>query len=730
MAGSTKNIFVSEYFGIIPIITTDKSKTYSRKELCSIDSDLKKKINGPGYPWALKAYIFTFSYLNKENEEISTILNNKTFLHYLLESAGHNQLIDSRLPRLIFASDNVVNMYREELRDEKVILISIDKKNTFRKIAKEIIYEIQYLCNDYLVDECNYEDYSICLSNEAISKFIELTNPIKEKYGLLPSYVVKDIQNILHDFSQCKHEYRNINELSALLTFLFPEYHDDVLSSIINNISLYLSNTEADGKDQALLVCKALREAFSRIENTIKHLSIALRSYKVNLIKEFLDVYAKDDEALNEMKKDIKKEFDKPIDSVSWVEILKEWSNIDVTLGRMLQTVSENDPAYSLFEQVKVGNHKMVKDFLQMSKSGINEFDDNGNSLLKYAMDHSQMATFHLLIKFGASIEGCSKAEVDNSFTLLHSAAIDNFEFIPFLLDYGLSADLIDGHGRTPLIYFALSASTIEDLIKKNASYMASIEALAYLLSHSIDYQIFPNRNVDNDFYFSLIEFRKNFSIFYVMYTNDSLRLAGNKLLDDMYHDIVLQISADIPFKAYQSCYQDIVEFLFKNKSLLNQFIMIGMQTAYDDMFGKRFASVNSPRRSLWKEEVSQLSRYYSSNVYSGAASLSAVALAQKELRAKPNKSSFDGRRQAISKWKIKVDNQADQGMSAALIKVFDEIGLNNIDKRLYHKLSEILYALVVKGEKPSGNYSPTLFAQELKSACQEAKQEEKRLKM
>ena len=763
MADSTQNFFTSKYFGKIPIVSKCDNDIYATSELYNIDLYLKDNMNllktNTGCLSALQPYALIFRYLNKENEQIPTSLNNKTCFNYLVESAGHDQSsnIDDNLPRLIFVSDDVISMFLSDtnrhmsgltLQDKKIILISIDKKNNFDRIIKSIIHEMQHLYNSYLFNEDNQEDYSKYLSNEAINLFIELTNSIKDDDII---NIVRDIQNILHAISRYKQQDRDIDELSAHLTVLLFTHPDFFfVRLIIDLISSEISKTsELNSKNEALLVCKAISDALVYVENTIRHLSISLINFKTNVTMEFLDAHFEKNPALDEVRMSLKNEIASFVEGFSWDELIEKHFDHEAGNEQIVTAISYIDPSYSLFEQVKIGNNKMVMDLLQISKAGINELDKFGYSLLAYSVMNNHVHTFNLLLQFGASLEWKGKIEGIENCNLLHLAAhLGCFKFIPLLLDSGLSAMMLNERKQIPitlLTKFIISQSHIYALENdaENKKYNMSIKALAYLLCYSHDQNIKYNNDPENNFYFSLTQFRKNIALLYVLHNNRGLRLANFNIPNDIISHIALQFHFDTLCKPYKNCYRDISLFLLSNNLLFNKFIMLGMQSAFADFqivtqnnmnpldllkrkFDDFISNTSSNKNPLSQDEIKQLSNYYyPRNLLIGSVSLSAVTLAQKELRGNTSRpffeeSRYNERRLTISKWKKRVENNEDDGLALALIQVFNELSIKEIDSQIYHKLSSILNQFVIKDNKTPKNYNPQLFVQDVVRIYQE----------
>jgi hypothetical protein len=96
IADTTENFYISKYFGKIPIITSDGgSDIDATPELPAIDSDLEENMQLlktlSGLLSSLQPYAMAFSYLNKESQQLSAVLNKNHFLDYLDETANHNQ---------------------------------------------------------------------------------------------------------------------------------------------------------------------------------------------------------------------------------------------------------------------------------------------------------------------------------------------------------------------------------------------------------------------------------------------------------------------------------------------------------------------------------------------------------------------------------------------------------------------------------------------------------------
>jgi hypothetical protein len=772
-ADITQNYFISEHFGKIPIISMDETDIHSTKELSTIDSFLEDNMDREeehnGKLSALQPYVLTFSYLNKESVQISTPSTSKTFINYLVESASPNQPItsDSRAPKLIFAASDVIRMFLSNtnlnhhlngttLKDEKIILISIDKKNYINEIAASIIHEIQHLLNTYFFNGNNLTDYSKVLSNSAINTFIKFTDTIKFDQPLFTE-IVKDIHKIFDHIAQYEQSDRDLDELSAHLMFLLFTYPEILIREVINvtlsKIAEALHET-VNSNDEILAVCKAISKSLDFIEHAINHLSFALLNFKANNINEFFDKTYGNDPNFGQQST-LMKQITEILTSniVSWDLKLQAIRVIEFLSEMMINVTFFGNSRYSLHEQVKTGNDIKVKHLLQISKSSINKVDENKYSLLSYAVMNNHLSTFKLLMQFGASLEWKGNiGKVKNS-TILHIAThFGSFELIPILLHNGLSATTLDGNEQTPLVLLTrfITSKSYQDTLKNNIEinelYNSSIRALAYLLSYSNDQQVKSN-NPGNNFYNSLIEFRKNIATLYVLHESGALRLTNFNLSDHIIHNIALQFNDDVPCKDYKSCYRDICLVLIKNKLLFNQFVKLGMQSAYNDLQAAMHNSknpLNAIKRKLFstsnshnsssssKVEKKQLLNYYSpTNIFFGAQSLSAVMFAKKQLRAKSNRTFFQedkhkGRRSAIDEWKMKVDSNAGEGLWLAIIRVCNNIGITQIDNQLYHKLSMILTKLVIKDNKTPTKCTPQLFEKEFKDMYQETTDSEK----
>jgi hypothetical protein len=332
----------------------------------------------------------------------------------------------------------------------------------------------------------------------------------------------------------------------------------------------------------------------------------------------------------------------------------------------------------------------------------INKVDDGGYSPLAYTVMNNHLSSFKLLVQYGASMKWEGRISETKNCTLLHIAAYyGRFQFIPILLNHGISATAIDEKKQTPLLLLTkFIATKYQDTLKNSTDtdelYKTSITALAYLLSYSHEQNMKPENDHMIIFYKALTSFRKNIAILYTLHTSGALRLPGVNLPKDIIQNIAVQLNEDVPSDAYKYCYRDILMELL-TKRLLHQFITLGMQSVYNEFQLVMQNSMN-PLNAIKKkfseliplqEEKKQLPSSYSPRtLLSGAISLTAVTFAQKQMRENPTKAFFKNdkyneRRLAIKEWKKKVENKEDEGLSQAIIQACKEMGIHEIDNHI-----------------------------------------------
>lgn len=734
LADTTNTHFISPCFGSIPVINLYEKQNHACHELTNLDLDLlkkSKKTYDDKWVSPLLPYLQTFSLLNRDSCSILTPKTNKPLFHYLMNfSAKKNWSKQEKAPRMLFAAADVVQMFQAPaamhnslesitLKQEKIILVSIDKQLSFNKILHNIFYEFQHIFNSYLIQHTHplsgFTKHSIATFIQCISS-LQFSNPVFAEIAI-------NIRKILTQLHDVDTDNLQLETLSSLLTPLLFNHSDVHIRELITEIFFALDT--ASHHDNGLNMCNTLSNAFFYIEHTLHHLSQSLYQFNAHFMNEFITLHFTNNAKFNDLKCLLKTLLEDPSNHQSWQELMQKNNKI-LADGQILVNVSTN-PAFCCFFQIKQSNYKQLKTLLYLGKQNINKHDKEGYSLLAHTVINNHLTIYKLLLELGGDIHWKGINTLKNT-TLLHLAAsFGSFKLIPALVTQGLSVFNKDSDKNTPLLLLAKymsNADTFNVVTEKLSTkkiYQSSIKALATLLSHS---SVQP---AENNFYLSLIAFRKNMALINLLHRQTELKTT---VPPEIIQHICAQFSGNIPCIAYTNCYQDLSKVFYDNDTLFSSCIRMGMRSGFTDLqeeindnqgfFRNLFSTGSSKpppsitdKNPLSEQEQAQLLRFYTPrNIHAGVTSVVAVTLAQRTpiVRTFFEEKRFKERRLAINLWKKKVTNNEDEGLVKALLDICNILNIKEINHEIYHKLSILLHHLVVELGNTPINYTPDLF--------------------
>jgi len=737
LADTTKTHFISPCFGSISVINLYDKQNYTCQELTNLDLDLLKKSKNTYDKLAspLLPYLQTFGLLNRDSCSILTPKTNKLLFHYLMNfSARKTWIKQEKAPRMLFAAADVVQMFQAPaamhnplesitLKQEKIILVSIDKQLSFNKILHNIFYEFQQLFNSYFVQHAHplsgFTKLDIATFIQFISS-LQFSNPVFAEIAI-------NIRKILTQLHDVETNNFPLDTLSSLLTPLLFNHSDIHIRELIKEIffAIDTASTNHLQHDNCLNMCNSLSNAFFYIEHTLHHLSRSLCQFNAHFLNEFIALHFTNNAKFDDLKCTLKTLLEDQSNHQSWQELMQENNKI-LASGQTLLNVSAN-PSFCCSSLIEQGNYKQLKILLYPGKQNINKLDKEGYSLLAHAVINNRLTIYKLLLELGGDIHWKGTGTLNNT-TLLHLAAsFGSFELIPALVTQGLSVFNKDSEKNTPLLLLAKYLSNadtfnvVTDKLSTRKIYQSSIKALATLLSYS------SAEPAKNNFYLSLIAFRKNLALINLLHTQTEIK---NTIPPEIIQHISAQFSGNIPCIAYNNCYQDLSKVFYDNETLFSSCIRMGMRSVFTDLqqeindnqgFLRNLFSVRAStppptithKNPLSEQEQAQLLRFYTPrNLYAGVTSMVAVTLAQRTpmVRSFFDEQRFKERRLAIDLWKKKVAENEDEGLVKALLDTCNILNIKEINHELYHKLSTLLHHLVVELGNTPINYTPDLF--------------------
>lgn len=784
---TTEYSVTSRYFGSIPIVTSNgQTHRYGTDVLFEMDDYLTFNIaeveKFSGSSCALRAYALGFGYLNTQNRHSSD--SEKLFSNYMAEAVEDNSSpANSAAPRLILATDDVMclfssgmnipegyHLHGRTLTNKQTAVLSINSNIDIDDLLKTLIHEIQHLYNA-LYQSKDLRQSPINLSDQALNDFLSVTTKLQaSNTKTIHVSILRDIEQSLKAVAAYSLKEQTLDELSAHLTAIlfYTSPHDirDVINLILENFAVI---TEDFGnRHNAILIAKALSNAFHLVEHAISHLSWALYNFKRDKVLLFASKLAEKDEFYKQLDNKLP-----PAEmSKSWDACLRDVESIEKSYAQLveaaairdeIQFVSHNARSvneeqfhsmHSLHHQAKLGNNEAITALLAYSNRGIDDVDQDGLPPLVYAIMHNHRVTVELLINNGASLSWRGSVDGVKNSNLLHIAArYGSYEIIPLLVNKGLSTLVLDGKKQSPLILLCRKIAIVHTQAALEGAYEKSINALTILLCQSNEEQFFM-RIEDNALTFvnSLKQFQKNVALLVVLHETGNLQAFGEIFPSEIILNIAMQFAGYVPNERYKNCYRDIILELMKDNTLLSKFIDQGMQALYTE-----FKLTKNDKKSLLavigvdliklitlnftssKKEVipvvepsllekkKQLQLCYTPRgLFMGAESLAAITLAKRQLQstvetAKPNEKLKNERRLIIQEWKRKVAHQKDEGLSAAILQVCKELNIHTIDSATYHKLASILKQLVVKEQMTPATLSPRIFLSIFKERYQKA---------
>lgn len=741
LADTTTTHFISPCFGSISVINLYAEQNYTCHELTNLDLDLLKISKNTYDNWAspLLPYLQTFSLLNRDSCSILTPKTNKLLFHYLMNfSARKTGSKQEKAPRILFAAADVVHMFQIPdamcnplesitLKQEKMILVSIDKKLPFNKILHNIFYEFQQIFNSYFVQHTHpltgFTKHGIATFIQFISS-LQFSNPIFTEIAI-------NIRKILTQLHDVETNNLPLDTLSSLLTPLLFNHSDIHIRELIKEIFFAIDSTYQNQlqHDNCLNMCNSLSNAFFCIEHTLHHLTHSLCQFNAHFINEFIALHFTDNANFNDLRCMLKNLMEDKSNHQSWQELMRENTRI-LAGGQKLLDASTN-PSFCCISQIEQGNYKQLKTLLYLGKQNINKLDKKGYPLLAHAVINNRRTIYKLLLELGGDIHWKGNNTLKNT-TLLHLAAsFGSFELIPALVTQGLSVFNKDSDKNTPLLLLAIYLSTadtfsvVTEKLSEKKIYQSSIKALATLLSYS------SAEPAKNNFYLSLIAFRKNLALINLVHTQTELK---NTIPPEIIKHISTQFSDNIPCIAYKKCYQDLSKIFYNNETLFSSCIRMGMRSIFTDLqqeindnqgFLRNLFSTRTStpppaitnKNPLSEQEQAQLLNFYTPrNLHAGVTSMVAVTLAQRTpiVRNFFEEKRFRERRLAIDLWKKKVAKNEDEGLVKALLDACNVLNIKEIDHEIYHKLSALLHHLVIELGNTPINYTPDLFKTDL----------------
>lgn len=660
--------YVSEFFGKISIVTTnDAVRNHTVNELIKLDSIVKERIQmkkSKGQLSALKAYAQSFFYLNKKNPYVTTMISHHSFVDYLEKSANEKQQNVSRdLASIILISDDIMQQIVLSLNNTQAMLIMINHHVVAKEILKNILREIQHWYNSFFlyVDNNQIFNFSDGLFQTVVNEWTKIINVLKSNDKAYP--LMGDIKSILLAFAN--DNKRRCGALSSYLTFLLIDYS---LEDIRKIIDLMLKNVHLASKafhQEITWLGNEITAAFHIVEKTIQHLSVALYHFTLNKTTEAFETYADKNYIFNIMTPSVIHL--NMIEHNSWEKYLEVVNDINNGARYILNAALYHDLAYSLREQAKMGNDKMINILLGITRIDIDKPDQYGLTPLAHAVMYHRHTTVKLLFHYGASLRWIGNIEDVNNNTLLHlSITHFNFKMIPWLLKKGLSASAINFKKHTPLL---IAAKCVEKICLhgffNEENDKASVIAISYLLSYSNENGDLYRKN-ESQFYQSLISFRKTLAFLYAFIEIDS---AIHYSLSGLFK-LAIKINGDLLWNdVFKKYYQAILTEL-QNQGLFYKFIERGINDVYQEMMK---LNINKEGKIIIRDNIN------------------------------------------------KVLSNDEEKLATSIFEVCKKLDINQMKDSIYQDLIILLKKLVIEEKEPTMTYSPKMFVQKLRLLYQES---------
>ena len=138
----------------------------------------------------------------------------------------------------------------------------------------------------------------------------------------------------------------------------------------------------------------------------------------------------------------------------TWIKNNKEqrrlYSNTSQNWYEDMKRLKDGERIKLLYKYSYEGNKKLVKSLLETAKDGFrfDEFDDDNNNVVMYAVKGGNIETVKYLIKLGASVNYHNNLGI----TPLGLAVRKNhYVMVKAMLDVGANVNIKDGEGNTPL---------------------------------------------------------------------------------------------------------------------------------------------------------------------------------------------------------------------------------------------------------------------------------------